>query len=152
MQRLVALAIFAGLTVAASSFGATFRPGPWYEALVKPDWTPPPWVFGPVWTVLYVMIALAGWLAWRASGLGALVALWLLQLIFNAAWSYLMFGRNDITLALADIGAMWLAIAAFIIVAARQNKVAALLFVPYFAWVSYAAALNFEIWRLNPAG
>lgn len=152
MRSLVALAVFAALVAVASAFGATYMPGDWYAGLDKPSWTPPPVVFAPVWTVLYVMIALAGWLAWRAQGTGVLVALWLLQLIFNAAWSYLMFGRHEIGLALADIAALWLSNLAFVVAAWSPARPASLLFLPYLAWVSFAAALNFEVWRLNALG
>jgi len=95
------------------------------------------------------MIAIAGWIAWRAHGFGPLLWLWLLQLGLNAAWSYLMFGEKQITSALIDISALWLSILAFIVVAWPVRRSAALLFVPYFLWVTFAAALNFEIWRLN---
>lgn len=150
ISKYVSLAVFAGLVVAAAQFGATFSPDAWYAALAKPAWTPPDWVFPVAWTILYVMIALAGWYAWRAAGFGAAVVLWLLQLAANAAWSYLMFGRKDITAALIDIGVLWVAILAFILAVRGASRIAAWLFVPYLAWVTYAAALNFEIWRLNP--
>jgi len=138
------------LLVAITAYsGTTYLPGPFYAALQKPAWTPPGEVFSPVWATLYVLIALAGWIAWRAQGLGPLFWLWLLQLVLNGAWPYLMFGQKQITPALIDIGALWLVILAFIITAWPVRRTAALLFVPYFLWVSFAAALNFEIWRLN---
>jgi tryptophan-rich sensory protein len=136
--------------VAAAAYsGMTYLPGPFYAALQKPAWTPPGEVFAPVWTVLYVLIAFAGWIAWRAQGFGPLLWLWLLQLALNGAWSYLMFGEKQIVSGLVDIGALWLAILTFIVVAWPVRRSAALLFVPYFLWVTFAAALNFEIWRLN---
>lgn len=147
--RFVALAVFAALVVVAAQFGATFRPGPWYEALAKPSFTPPNAVFPIAWTALYVMIGLAGYFAWKAEGLGAAVGVWLLQLSLNAAWSYVMFGRHEIGLALAILMALWLAIAAFIALTWRSSRLAALLFVPYLLWVSFAGLLNFELWRLN---
>jgi tryptophan-rich sensory protein len=141
--------VFALLVAAIAYFGSSFEPGPFYAALQKPAWTPPDAIFAPVWTVLYVLIALAGVIAWRAQGFGPLLWLWLLQLVLNGAWSYLMFGQKQITPALVDIAALWLVILAFIVVAWPIRRMAALLFIPYFLWVSYAAALNFEIWRLN---
>lgn len=147
--RFVALAVFATLVVIAAQFGVTFRPGPWYEGLAKPSFTPPNAVFPVAWTVLYVMIGLAGYFAWKAEGIGAAVGVWLLQLILNAAWSYVMFGRHEIGLALAVLAALWLSIAAFIALTWRSSRLAALLFVPYLLWVSFAALLNFEVWRLN---
>jgi benzodiazapine receptor len=149
VTRYTGLFVFLALVVAAAYFGMTYEPGPFYAALQKPAWTPPNNWFAPVWTVLYVMIALAGWIAWRAQGFGPLLWLWLLQLCLNGAWSYLMFGEKQITSALIDISALWLAILISIVVAWPVRRSAALLFVPYLLWVSFAAALNFEIWRLN---
>ena len=141
--------LFLGLTVAAAAFGAMFQPGAWYQALVKPAWTPPNWLFGPVWTVLYVMIAIAGWLVWREQGLSFVVVVWVLQLVLNGAWSWIMFGQHQIGLALADIFLLWISIVLFAVLAWPVSLTASLLFVPYLAWVSYAGALNFAIWRLN---
>ncbi len=149
MSKYLSLAVFAGLVVIASQFGATFGPDAWYAALAKPAWTPPGWLFPIAWTILYVMIALAGWYAWRALGFGTAVVIWVVQLCLNAAWSYLMFGRKDIAAALVDVGLLWVAILAFILVVRSSSRTAAWLFVPYFAWVTFAAALNFEVWRLN---
>lgn len=149
MTRYASLLVFVALVAVAAYSGTTHLPGPFYAALQKPAWTPPNEVFSPVWMVLYVMIALAGWIAWRAQGFGPLLWLWLLQLGLNAAWAYLMFGEKQVFSALVDIGVLWLVILAFIVVAWPVRRSAALLFVPYFLWVTFAAALNFEIWRLN---
>ena len=148
--KYISLVVFALLVVLASQVGASYMPGPWYAALAKPPWTPPNWLFPVAWTILYVMIALAGWYAWRADGFGVPVMLWGAQLGLNALWTYLMFGQKDIQLALIDVVALWLVIAAFILTVRGASRAAALLFVPYLAWVSFAAALNFEVWRLNP--
>lgn len=128
-----------------------FRPGDWYRELRKPGWTPPNWLFGPVWSILYIMIAVAGWLAWNASPDSGAVRLWGLQLVFNGAWSWLFFGRHRMDLAFVDVCLMWLSIAAFIVVAYSVSVLAALLFVPYLLWVTIAATLNFSVWRLNTA-
>lgn len=149
MTRYLSLIVFLALVLGAAYFGMTYLPGPFYAAVHKPTWTPPNEVFPPVWTALYVLIALAGWIVWRAQGFGPLLWLWLLQLALNGAWSYLMFGQKQITPALIDMGALWLAILAFIVAAWPVRRSAALLFVPYLLWVTFAAALNFEIWRLN---
>jgi tryptophan-rich sensory protein len=141
--------VFLALVALAAWSGATFLPGPFYAALQKPDWTPPNEVFLPVWAALYVMIALAGWIVWRAQGLGPALWVWLAQLVLNGAWPWLMFGRKQIDVALIDIGLLWLVTAAFIVAAWRVRRSASLLLVPYFLWVSYAAALNFVLWRLN---
>ena len=149
MKRYSGLLVFLALVALAAWSGAMHEPGPFYAALKKPAWTPPDWVFPPAWAALYVMIALAGWIVWRAQGLGAALWVWLAQLMLNAAWPWLMFGRKQIDVAFFDIGALWLAILAFIVVAWPVRRSASLLFVPYFLWVTFAAALNFELWRLN---
>jgi len=149
MSRYAGLLFFLALVALTAWSGAAFLPGPFYAALHKPAWTPPDHVFAPVWAVLYLMIALAGWIVWRAQGLGRVLWLWLVQLALNAAWPWLMFGRKQIDVALIDMGALLFAILAFIVVAWPVRCSASLLFVPYFLWVSFAAALNFELWRLN---
>ena len=146
---ILTLLVFIALTAAAAIFGAVFQPGTWYQALAKPDWTPPNWLFGPVWTILYIMIAVAGWLVWREQGLGLVLGIWALQLVLNGAWSWIMFGQNQIGWALADIALLWIAVVLFAVLAWPVSQVAGLLFVPYLVWVSYAGALNFAIWRLN---
>lgn len=124
----------------------------WYAALAKPGWTPPNQVFGPVWTVLYVLIAVAAWLVWRRGGWagarGALV-LWLVQLVLNALWSVIFFGIHEVGWAMADIVLLWLALVATIVAFARHSWPAAFLLVPYLLWVSYAATLNAGVWSLN---
>lgn len=147
----LSLLVFLALVAAAAITGSQFMPGDWYMALKKPDWTPPGWLFGPVWTVLYIMIAVAGWLVWRKEGFSLILTLWLVQLIANMAWSWIMFGTHQIGWALLDITLLWLCIAGFIALAWTAHTTAALLFVPYLLWVSFATALNFSIWRLNGA-
>lgn len=149
MKQYASLIVFVVIVALVAWSGATFEPGPFYEALNKPSWTPPAWVFPPVWGALYVMIALAGWIVWRAQGIGAALGVWFIQLGLNAAWSWTMFGHKQITYALIDIALLWVAIAVFIRLAWPVRRSAALLFVPYFLWVTFAAALNFELWRLN---
>ncbi len=149
MKHHWALLVFLALVALAGYSGVLHLPGPFYEALSKPDWTPPNRLFPPVWTVLYVMIAFAGWIVWRAQGFGPAMWVWLVQLALNAAWSWIMFGQKEVTHALYDIVALWVAILLFMRLAWPVRRSATLLFVPYFLWVTYAAALNFEIWRLN---
>lgn len=124
----------------------------WYATLAKPSFNPPNWIFGPVWTTLYVLMAIAAWLVWRAGGwTGARPALLLfaLQLALNSLWSLLFFGLHRIDLALADIAALLAAIVATMIAFRPHSPLAALLLAPYLAWVSFATVLNFTIWRLN---
>lgn len=149
MAPAMSLIVFLIVTGAAAATGALFMPGEWYKALAKPWWTPPDWLFGPAWTVLYVMIAVGGWLVWRETGLGVVIAIWVVQLVLNAAWSWVMFGLHRIDLALIDAGLMLISIVAFMLAAWPVSQTAALLFVPYLAWVSFATALNFAILRLN---
>lgn len=134
-----------------ASSGAVFRPGDWYAGLRKPGWTPPNWVFGPVWSLLYIMIAIAGWLVWRAQPDSLAVWIWGVQLVLNGAWSWLFFGRRRMDLAFGEVCLMWLSIAAFIVASYPVSVTASLLFVPYLIWVTIAATLNYSVWRLNPA-
>ena len=121
----------------------------WYAGLLKPAWTPPGWIFGPVWSFLYLSMAVAAWLVWRQGNALVPLALFALQLAFNAAWSWLFFGLHSPGAALVDVVLLWVAIAATIPAFWFRSTVAGLLLVPYLAWVSFAAALNFAIWQLN---
>lgn len=150
MQRYLSLIAFAAIVFAMATTGALFRPGAWYQALAKPSWTPPSWLFGPVWMILYIMIAIAGWRVWLVGGMSAAIVVWGINIIANGLWSYLMFGINRIDLAFYDIVVLWLTIVGFIVLAWPLDRTAALLFVPYLIWVSYASALNLTIWRINP--
>lgn len=149
----LSLFVFIAIVFAAAMTGAYFRPGKWYAALEKPPWTPPDWAFPVVWTVLYGMIAAAGWIVWSAPGMSVAslpVLLWGLQIVFNALWSPVFFGLKRMDLGMVVVSGMWLSIAACIVVFARIDLVAAGLMVPYLVWVSVAAALNLSVWRRNP--
>lgn len=148
----VALAVFLLLSFSAAAIGSAFPPGEWYDAIAKPSWTPPGWLFGPVWTLLYVLIAVAGWRVWmqvRGPSRRPLLVVWSLQMALNAAWSWLFFGLREPALALANILCMLALIGVFIGMAWRPQRLAASLFVPYAAWVAFASALNASIWWLN---
>ena len=124
----------------------------WYAGLAKPSWTPPGWVFGPVWSVLYLTMAVAAWLVWRQNGLAKAsvpMTLFGVQLVFNAVWSWLFFWLHSPGAAFLDIVLLWTAITATTVIFWRRSALAGLLFVPYLLWVSFAVALNFSIWRLN---
>lgn len=136
----------------AAAIGAQFMPGEWYESLNKPSWNPPNWVFGPVWTVLYLMMAVSAWLVWRVRGWGGArhaLTLFGVQLALNACWSWLFFGRYRPDLALVDIVLLWLAIGLTIRAFWSISRLAAYLLVPYWLWVSFATGLNFTLWRVN---
>lgn len=140
------------LCLAVAAFGGLFRPGEWYAQLQKPAWTPPNWLFGPVWTVLYTLMAVAAWLVWQQGGWAAqrwALGAFLLQLLFNGLWSPLFFGLRKPGLAFADIGLLWLALLATLILFWKVRPLAGALLVPYLVWVTFAAALNFTLWRLN---
>ena len=158
MQRtrarlILGLIVSLAVCFAAAIPGAVFPTGQWYAQLAKPALTPPNWVFGPVWTLLYLMMAVAAWLVWSdPSPPRARIPLivFVVQLVLNAAWSCLFFGLHSIGLALADIVVLWATILATLISFWRLRKLAGALLIPYLLWVSFAGYLNIALWRLNP--
>jgi len=150
---MISFLVFLALVALAGFAGSRFPPDDAYRRLRKPRWNPPDIVFAPVWALLYVAIAVAGWLVWRATegnGSGAMT-FWAAQLALNAAWSWLFFGRRRIFAALVDSTLMFVAICGFILTAAPISALAAWLFVPYAVWVAFATVLNGTIWRMNRA-
>jgi benzodiazapine receptor len=140
----VAVAVVGGLSAASA--------GTDYAALARPSWAPPASVFGPVWTVLYAMIAVAGWLVWGRWGwAGARAALtaYAVQLGLNVLWTPLFFGAGAIGAAFAEICLLWVAVVVTVLLFARRHRLAAVLLVPYLGWMTFAAALNLAIWQLN---
>lgn len=153
-RSLAALALCVILCFGVAGLGGYWTSlglGPWYDVLRKPRWTPPNWVFGPVWSALYTMMAVAAWRVWRArgSGQGGALALFGLQLALNLAWSGLFFGLRSPGAGVVAIAALWMAIAATLVAFRRLDRVAGMLMVPYLLWVTYASALNVAIWHLN---
>lgn len=133
---------------------ASVRAASFYGQLVQPSWAPPAWLFGPVWSALYVLMGIAAWLVWRQHGFAharSALLLYAVQLVVNALWSWLFFAWHQGALAFADIVLLWLLIAATVVLFWQKSRVAAWLLVPYWAWVSFAAVLNLAMWRLNPA-
>lgn len=124
-------------------------PGEWYRALAKPAFNPPDWLFAPAWTLFYLLIALAGWRIWRMESGKWLMRLWWAQLLLNFLWSPTFFAAHEIGLALVIVLLLLAAIVAFILSCWRRDRVAALLFLPYAAWVTFASALNASILALN---
>ncbi len=152
MRQWIVLAGFIGLCLAVGIIaGLVTAPAvlDWYPTLAKPSWTPPSWLFAPAWTVLYILMAVAAWLVWKAGNAKAALILFFGQLLLNLAWSVLFFGARSPGLGLIDVTAMWLAIAATIFAFAFRSRLAAFLMVPYLCWVSFAAALNASIFMLN---
>jgi tryptophan-rich sensory protein len=130
--------------------GAFFAPGEWYAGLERPFFAPPSWVFGPVWTLLYLVIGTSGWLVWHRRGWRTpALAWWAAQWLLNAAWTPLFFGAQLLGPALLEMTALWVAIAGTISASRRDSPTAAALLVPYLVWVSFAWVLNFGFWWLN---
>jgi tryptophan-rich sensory protein len=150
MKNLRLLVLFLVITLGGGLLiGFASRPGAWYVSLEKPVFTPPDWVFGPAWTVLYILIAIAGARTWARGPRSAAMAAWFVQLALNFAWTPIFFTLERPDLALLVIAPLFVTISVFIALTWRRERLSALFFVPYLAWVAYASALNFEIWRLN---
>jgi len=140
------------LTFCAAATGAFVKTSGWYAELTKPSWNPPGWVFGPVWTLLYAMMAVAAWLVWLRGGWRAQrkpLAVYLTQWALNAIWTPLFFGLHRPGLAFSEISVLVLAVYATLVLFWKVRPVAGLLLVPYALWTTFAAVLNFTIWRLN---
>jgi tryptophan-rich sensory protein len=152
-KQMIPLAGWLILSLTASVTAVFVSTDGWYADLSKPTWNPPAWVFGPVWTLLYVAMGFAAWLVWRVGGWktqGLPLGIFLLQWVFNALWTPLFFGMHRIEIAFVDIVMLWIAILATTLLFWRVSRGASMLLVPYLAWVSFAATLNFAIWQLNP--
>lgn len=121
----------------------------WYAGLQRPIWTPPDWIFGPVWSVMYLMMAISAWLVWSAAGWGAALTLFTIQLLLNALWSVLFFGMHRVGAAFAEILLLWMMLIATAVAFLPVSLLAAWLLLPYIAWVAFASYLNFRIWQMN---
>ncbi|ADE16093.1 TspO/MBR family protein [Nitrosococcus halophilus Nc 4] len=152
MKSVAVLVLFLVAAFGAAAFGALFPPGSWYEQLVKPPWTPPNWVFAPVWTLLYVLMGVSGWLVWRRAGFSAAPAAFsafALQLVLNGTWSWLFFGLHRPGIAFGEILLLWMAILVTIFLFWKKTWLAGAILLPYLVWVSFAAVLNWKLWQLN---
>jgi len=157
--NLPALSFFLLLTLGAGVVGALFSPrfsapaAHWYAALAKPDWTPPQNWFPPVWIALYVLMAIAAWIIWRERyhrGRTAAITAYCIQLLLNTLWTPVFFGLKNIDAGLFCIVALWLAVGWAMREFARVKAAAALILVPYFLWITFVAAINLAVWKLNP--
>ena len=152
MKLLISVGVPVGVGAIAGLFTAT-GVNSWYQTIEKPTWQPPGWVFGPVWTVLYILMGIAFYLVWKSNAAPKLkrmaITLWIIQLVFNFLWSFIFFTRHQIDWALAEILVLWFFILLTILYFGRINKVAAWLMVPYISWVSFASLLTFTIYELN---
>jgi tryptophan-rich sensory protein len=149
---IIAIAIPLAVGFTSGFFTATGT-GSWYQTINKPSWNPPNWIFGPVWTTLYILMGIALFLVWKSGALAPLkkaaITFFAIQMALNFFWSFIFFNQHQIGWALAEIIALWLMILLSIFAFARVNNTAAWLLVPYISWVSFAAILNYTIWKLN---
>jgi translocator protein len=146
---------WASLTFAAAAVGALAAADArvFYAELARPSWAPPGWLFGPVWSVLYALMAASAWIVWRhrgSAGARTALVLFVVQLAANALWSWLFFAWRQGGLAFAEVLVLWLLIVATIVSFQRISVPAAVLLYPYLAWCTFAVALTFAVWRLNP--
>jgi len=154
-RQFIGLIAWLAVSFIAAAIGAaaSVRAGSFYTQLVRPDWAPPPEVFGPVWTVLYALMGISAWMIWRVGGFRAArtaLTIFLVQLAVNALWSWLFFGWHLGALVFADIVVLWALVLATLIVFWRLIRWAAALLVRYLLWISLAAALNLAVLQLNP--
>jgi len=154
-RQILGLVGFLFISAFAAAIGAVASANApeFYGQLIRPDWSPPAGLFGPVWTVLYVLMAIAAWLVWRERGFreaGVAFALFFVQLALNALWSWLFFAWHQGALACVEIVLLWVLVLATIVAFWRVRPLAGMLLVPYLAWVSFATVLCLAIWRLNP--
>ena len=154
-RQIVGLLGWLILCFAAAAVGAvaSAQAGAFYQQLARPGWAPPGWLFAPVWTVLYVLMSVAAWLVWRVHGFKegrTALTLFVVQLGANALWTWLFFVWRQGGVAFAEVIVLWCLIAATAASFRRLNAVAAALLLPYLAWVTFACALTFSTWRLNP--
>ena len=149
---LLGLAFWVVLTFSVAALASQFEPSEWYRHIAKPAWTPPGWLFGPVWGLLYLSMSISAWLVWRQrvnTGVALALGFYLLQLAVNGLWSWMFFGLQRIGLALTDLIMLVILVAITVAMFLRVRKAAGLMLLPYLLWVSFAAALNFQIWRMN---
>ncbi|MGM0627623.1 MAG: TspO/MBR family protein [Candidatus Fermentibacterota bacterium] len=152
MKVWIALAAWVLVSLSAGLVGSQFTPGEWYEGLDKPSWNPPSWVFGPVWTALYILMGVAAWMVWRERGFGGsspALYVFLAQLVLNGLWSYLFFGANSPMWAFFEILALEALIIVTLVLFWRIRTAAGVLLLPYALWVAFASVLNLTLWRMN---
>ena len=152
MKVWIGLAAWVLVSLSAGLVGSQFTPGKWYEGLQKPSWNPPSWVFGPVWTALYILMGVAAWMVWRERGFGGsspALYIFLAQLVLNGLWSYLFFGANSPMWAFFEILVLEALIIVTLVLFWRIRTAAGVLLLPYALWVGFASVLNLALWRIN---
>ena len=154
LWKLITAIIICQFAAAIGSFFTVPSIPTWYASINKPDFNPPNWVFGPVWTVLFILMGISLYLVWEKGfekkEVRFAVYVFFVQLVLNIAWSLLFFGLQNPFLAFAEIILLWVAILFNIIFFYRISKAAGIILVPYILWVSVAALLNYSVWVLNP--
>ena len=154
-RQILALSGWLALSFAAAALGAvaSVDAGEFYEQLARPGWAPPKWLFGPVWTILYMTMGVAAWLVWRAHGFErgrTALIIFIIQLGVNALWSWVFFVWRQGAFAFAEVMLLWCLVVATVVSFWRLHRVAGGLLLPYLAWVTFASALTYSTWRLNP--
>lgn len=151
-MKIGGLVFWLALCFGAARLNAVFPPGDWYEGLVKPPWTPPEWTFAPIWITIYLLMSVSAWLVWqkrRVRGAYLALGLFVLQLLFNAAWSWIFFGMHLMLAALVEMAVLWFLVFATAMSFRPYSPAAAALLVPYLAWLVAAFSLNLGLWWLN---
>ena len=153
MKNVIALLFWFAVSFSAGWFGSQFKPGAWYASLQKPNWTPPPLAFPIAWAILYALMSVAAWVVWGKRGEDSSVRIallfFLIQLVLNALWSWIFFGRHQMGWAFIEMSGLWLVVAATLYFFWRINSTAGILLIPYLFWISFAAILNWAIWKRN---
>jgi translocator protein len=154
-RNILGLVVWLALCFAAAAIGslASAESGVFYRQLSRPEWAPPAWLFGPVWTILYILMAISAWLVWRIGGFrpaGNTLGLFIVQLAANAVWTWIFFIWKQGALAFVDIIFLWCMLLATMIAFWRIKPIAAILLLPYLIWVSFASVLTYTVWKLNP--
>ncbi len=151
-MKIIGLVVWILICFIPAIIGSQFGPGDWYQTLTKPEWNPPNWIFGSVWTLLYISMGISVWIIWKNYGLKTAaipITFFIAQLILNALWSWFFFGLENVGLAFIDIVALWTLIFITLILFWKLNTWSGVLLLPYIAWVSFATVLNYNIWQLN---
>lgn len=134
---------------AAASTGIIFKPGPWYEALNKPSFTPPNWLFPVAWSIIYLLLAWAGYRLTQVPGSQVILALWAAQIALNTLWTPVFFGAHRLLAGMVILTLLWLVVAVMVVMTLQLDVITGLILLPYLAWLCVAAALNFSILRNN---
>jgi len=152
---LIVCVVICFMVAAIGGYATTSSIDVWYAGITKPTWNPPNWIFGPVWSTLYLMMAISLWLVWRKSGITNAkfaIGIFAVQLVLNLLWSIIFFAMHQLGWALVEVIMLWSAIVLTIIVFHKHSKPAAYLLIPYLLWVTFASFLNYTIWSLNTGG